>query len=159
VRNWSLGVVAVIAGLIAFRAHGSPIVAKSAPRARTAVIVHRSSAAERPPEPSLEIDEPRFVRHVELIAKLIGHPASELADHLGAAAKPGDDFIEWDVADVGIAAGTTYGLATIENGTVTGVTFRGRATDEILRRIKPQLSLQLTMAGGERPSFTITGGE
>jgi len=123
------------------------------------MIVHRARTIEQPVEPALAIDEPRFIEHVEAVGKLVGHPASELAERLGDVAKVGDDFIEWNVADLGIAAGNAYALATIEGGRVTGVLFRGRSTEETLHRLKPQLSLQLTMAGGERPSFSIVAGE
>lgn len=123
------------------------------------MIVHRARALEQPVEPSLAIDEARFVAHVEAIGKLVGHPASELAERLGDAAKVGDDFIEWNLADVGIEAGNTYALATVEAGHITGALFRGRSSEDTLRRLRAQLSLQLTMAGGERPSFSIVAGE
>jgi hypothetical protein len=167
----SLGVVAtIVAGVIAVaalrspsratptRAVGSPTqTTHRAARPTTAMIVHRARNLEV--EPALTIDEPRFVAHVEAIGKLVGHPASELVEQLGDVAKVGDDFIEWNVADLGIAAGNAYALATLEDGHVTGVVFRGRSSEDTLHRLKSQLSLQLTMAGGERPSFSITAGE
>ena len=169
----SLGIVAaIVAGVIAVAAWWSPSsatparatadrpqVIHRAARPATAMIVHRARSVEQPVEPALMIDERWFVEHVEAIGKLVGHPASELADRLGAVAKVGEDFIEWSVADLGIAAGNAYGLATIEGGRVTGVLFRGRSSEDTLHRLKAQLSLQVTMAGGERPSFSIVAGE
>jgi hypothetical protein len=169
----SLGIVAtIVAGVIAVAAWRStssatptratgdrPQVIHRAARPATAMIVHRARMIEQPVEPALAIDEPRFIEHVEAIGKLVGHPASELAERLGDVAKVGDDFIEWNVADLGIAAGNAYALATIEGGHVTGVLFRGRSSEDTLHRLKAQLSLQVTMAGGERPSFSIVAGE
>jgi len=162
----SLGVVAtIVAGVIAVAALRSPTAAKPtqsihrAARPATAMIVHRMRTIEAPAEPSLVIEEGRFVAHVEAIGKLVGHPTSELVEYLGNAAKVGDDFIEWNVADVGIEAGNAYALATVEGGRVTGVLFRGRSSEDTLKRLKSQLSLQLTMAGGDRPSFSIVVGE
>jgi hypothetical protein len=108
---------------------------------------------------TLDIDVPKLRRHVESIAKLIGHPAGALAAELGAAATIGDGAIEWDLASVGVDAASAYGYASVVDGVVTGFVVRGRASLDQLLRLHLHRPLQLTRAGGERPAYSITAGE
>jgi hypothetical protein len=120
--------------------------------------VVRSSIAS-PPNAGSSIDGRALQQHVTAIARLVGQPSRELADRLGRAAIISDGAIEWNLADVGVAAGATYGYANVERGVVTGVVFRGRADLEALLALHFPRGIQLTRAGGERPSFSITAGE
>jgi hypothetical protein len=106
-----------------------------------------------------EIDVPRLRRHVESIAKLIGHPARALAAKLGAAATIGDGTIEWNLDSVGVEAASAYGYANVADGIVTGFVIRGRASLDTLLRLHLHRPVQLTRAGGERPAYSITAGE
>ena len=108
---------------------------------------------------SLDIDVVGLRHHVQAIAKLIGHPSSELAAKLGAAATVGDGSIEWNLVDVGVDAASAYGYASVIDGTVTGFVIRGRASLAKLLQLHLHRPLQLTRAGGERPSYSITAGE
>jgi hypothetical protein len=108
---------------------------------------------------SPDIDVRGLRRHVQSIAKLIGHPARELAAKLGAAATIGDGTIEWNLVDAGVAAASAYGYASVVNGAVTGFVIRGRASLDKLLQLHLHRPLQLTRAGGERPSYTIAAGE
>jgi len=108
---------------------------------------------------SFDIDVRGLRRHVQAIAKLIGHPASELAAKLGATATVGDGSIEWNLVDVGVDAATAYGYASVVDGKVTGFVIRGRASLDKLLKLHLHRPLQLTQAGGERPSYSIAAGE
>jgi hypothetical protein len=108
---------------------------------------------------ALDIDVPALRRHVKSIAKLIGHPARELAGKLGSAATVGDGTIEWSIADAGVHAGSACGYASVVDGAVTGFVIRGRASLAKLLQLHLHRPLQLTRAGGERPSYSITAGE
>jgi hypothetical protein len=167
VRSWTLVVISTgLAGLAAFTP--TPTVAGThgpvplpVPRV-TAAAVHESvpvpPVASVPPV-SLDIDVPGLRRHVKSIARLIGHPARELAAKLGAAATIGDDSIEWSLSEIGVDAASAYGYASIVDGAVTGFVIRGRASLDKLRKLHLHRPLQLTLAGGERPSYSITDGE
>jgi hypothetical protein len=111
------------------------------------------------PLAALDIDVPGLRRHVQSIAKLIGHPARELAAKLGAAATIGDGTIEWNLSDLGVDAASAYGYASVADGEVTGFVIRGRASLDKLLQLHLHRPLQLTRAGGERPSYSITAGE
>ena len=131
---------------------------QQSPTKHAAVIAPREAPAAPAASalvPTLDIDVAAVVRHVETTTKLIGHPVRDLTAQLGAVATVTDDAIEWNVSDLGIAAGSTYAYASVVGGKVTGIVFRGRATLERLQEIKVRRPLQLTMAGGERPSFSI----
>jgi hypothetical protein len=105
------------------------------------------------------INLPKLQHHVIAISQLVGQPARVLAARLGSAATLGDGTIEWNVSELGVAAGATYGYANIEAGIVTGVVFRGRADLDGLLQLRFPRGIQLTRAGGDRPSFSITVGE
>ena len=80
----------------------------------------------RPATPDIDVPGPR--RHVHAIAKLIGHPASELTAQLCALATVGDNSIKCNLVDVGVDAGSAYGYASVVDGRVTGFVIRGRAS-------------------------------
>ncbi len=106
-----------------------------------------------------DLDVSALRRHVTAIAKLVGHPSQQLVTTLGKAASVGNGMVEWNLKDLGIAAGATYGYATIVRGKVTGVFFRGRASEDVLHHLRLPRGLQLTEAGGEHPAFSIVTGE
>jgi hypothetical protein len=134
------------------------------PAAQTAAVTSMAAVAPVPavapaPSASLDIDVRGLRRHVQSIAKLVGHPARELATKLGAAATSGDGTIEWNLADTGVDAANAYGVASVVDGKVTGFVIRGRASLDKLLKLHLHRPLQLTRAGGERPSYSITAGE
>jgi len=167
VRSWSFVVISTsLVGLTA--------ATTAAPLARTAspvrlsvphvtmVVAHEVAPATPvvpAPQASLDIDVRGLRRHVHAIAKLIGHPASELAAKLGATATVSDGSIEWNLVDVGVDAATAYGYASVVDGKVTGFVIRGRASLDKLLKLHLHRPLQLTQAGGERPSYSIAAGE
>ena len=167
VRSWTLVVISTsLVGLTA--------ATTAAPLSRTASPVrlsvpHVATAAAHEvapvtpvvpaPQVSLDIDVRGLRRHVHAIAKLIGHPASELAAKLGATATISDGSIEWNLADVGVDAASAYGYASVVDGRVTGFVIRGRASLPKLLQLHLRRPLQLTQAGGERPSYSIAAGE
>ena len=161
VRSWTLRIISTgLVGLAAFTptpalagTHGP--VPLPVPRV-TAAVVHEVAPV---PPVSLNIDVPGLRRHVQAIAKLVGHPARELAAKLGAAATIGDDRIEWNLSEVGVDAASAYGYASVVDGAVTGFVIRGRASLDKLQKLHLHRPLQLTRAGGERPSYSITDGE
>ena len=166
-RSSTLVVIATgLAGLVALtpasalaETHAS--ISPSVPRV-TAIAVHEVAPATRvTPDPpgSLHIDVRRLRHHVKAVAKLIGHPARELAAKLGTAATIGDGTIEWNLTDAGVDAANAYGYASVVNGAVTGFVIRGRASLDKLLLLHLHHPLQLTVAGGERPSYSITAGE
>ncbi len=134
--------------------------ARAAPAGRRVAIAAHDVAPAAPvlPDP-LGINVGKLRRHAEAIAKLVGHPARELAAMLGPAAAVGDGAIEWNLGDVGIAAASAYGYASVVEGAVTGFVIRGRAPIEQLGQLHLPRPLQLTRAGGERPSYSIALGE
>jgi hypothetical protein len=167
VRSWTL--VAISTSLL-----GLTAATTAAPLPRTASPVrlsvpHVATAAGHEvapvmpvvsaPPASIDIDVPALRRHVQGVAKLIGHPASELATKLGAAATVSDGSIEWNLVDVGVDAASAYGYASVVDGTVTGFVIRGRASLDKLLKLHLHRPLQLTEAGGERPSYSIAAGE
>jgi hypothetical protein len=145
----------------ATHAETSVHVAASVPRAAANAVDDVASVTPAAPVPpvSLDIDVPKLRRHVESIARLVGHPARELAAQLGAAAMIGDGTIEWNLANVGVDAASAYGYASVVDGAVTGFVIRGRASLDKLLQLHLHRPLQLTRAGGERPSYSITAGE
>jgi len=162
VRRFGLGFVVTLSSfvltiMLAFSTSATARkLPQQSPTKQAAVIApHEAPAAPVIAPATLDIDVAALVRHVETTTKLIGHPVRELTAQLGAVATVTDDAIEWNVSDLGIAAGSTYAYASIVDGKVTGIVFRGRATLERLQEIKVPRPLQLTMAGGERPSFSI----
>ena len=167
VRCWTL---AILAGSLL----GLPAGTNAAPLARPSApvrvpLVHVAATGAREVAPvapvapgtpgSLDIDVRALRRHVQAIAKLIGRPASALAAKLGAAATVGDGSIEWNLVDVGVDAAGAYGYASVVGGTVTGFVIRGRASLDRLLQLHLRRPLQLTEAGGERPSYSIAAGE
>jgi hypothetical protein len=116
-----------------------------------------TSLAAVPASPDIDVRGLR--RHVKSIAKLVGHPAHELAARLGAAAVVGDGTIEWNLAKLGVDAASAYGYASVVDGMVTGFVIRGRAALDQLVQLHLHGPLQLTVAGGERPSYSIAVGE
>jgi hypothetical protein len=170
VRCSSMHRVAVLSANLIGLLASSPATAFAEPRARGTAPARRVAIAaghevapvvpvEPAPADPLAIDVPKLRRHAETIAKLVGQPAGELAATLGAAATIGDDSIEWNLADAGVAAATAYGYASIVDGTVTGFVIRGRAPLDQLRQLHLHRPLQLTRAGGERPAYSIAVGE
>jgi len=167
VRSWALVVISMsLLGLTASTT--------AAPLARTVSPVRLSiphvatvaaheiapvTAVVPAPQVSLDIDVRALRRHVQAIAKLIGHPASELAAKLGATATVGDGSIEWNLVDVGVDAASAYGYASVVDGKVTGFVIRGRASLAKLVQLRLRRPLQLTEAGGDRPSYSIAAGE
>jgi hypothetical protein len=166
-RCWTLVVTSTsLVGLVAFTpaaalAEPSVPVPPPVPHVATTAVHEVAPAPPVVPDPpvSLDIDVPRLRRHVQSIAKLIGHPARELAAKLGAAATIGDGTIEWNLVDVGVDAASAYGYASVVDGAVTGFVIRGRASLDKLLQLHLHRPLQLTRAGGERPSYSITAGE
>jgi len=167
VRSWTLAVISTsLFGLTAFTtaaplSRTSSPVRLSVPHVATAAgheVAPVTPVVPAPPA-SLDIDVPGLRRHVQAIAKLIGHPASELAAKLGAAAIVGDGSIEWNLVDAGVGAASAYGYASVVDGTVTGFVIRGRASLAKLLQLHLHRPLQLTEAGGERPSYSIAAGE
>jgi hypothetical protein len=167
VHSWTL--VAFSTSLVGLAAI-TPSAARAEPHGMASALAHRvASAAVHEvslvmplgPAPTglLDIDVPGLRRHVEAIAKQIGHPARALATKLGTAAKIGDGMIEWNLADVGVGAASAYGYASVVDGAVTGFVIRGRASLDKLQQLHLHRPLQLTLAGGERPSYSITAGE
>jgi hypothetical protein len=158
VRRFGLGFVVTLSSFVlTIAVFSTSATARKLPQqpAKQAAVIAPEAPATPAIAPALDLDVTALVRHVETTTKLIGHPARDLVAHLGTAASVTDDAIEWNVADLGIAAGSTYAYASIVAGKITGVVFRGRATLERLQEIKVRRPLQLTMAGGERPSFSI----
>ena len=160
VRRFGLGFVVTLASFVlTIAVFSTSATARKLPQQaaikQTAIVSHEAPAAPASVPAALDIDVPALVRHVESTTRLIGHPVRDLTAQLGTAASVTDDAIEWNVSDLGIAAGATYAYASIVAGKVTGVVFRGRATLERLNEIKVRRPLQLTMAGGERPSVSI----
>lgn len=135
----------------------SPVVSVS-PVARVSPVASVSPAASVSPV-APDIDVPGLRRHVKSLAKLIGHPARELVAKLGTAATVDDGAVEWNLVDAGVHAASAYGYASIVKGAVTGFVIRGRAPLDKLLQLHLHRPLQLTLAGGERPSYSITAGE
>jgi hypothetical protein len=165
VRTWTLVVISTsLVGLATFtpsatRAGNPRPAAAAGHRVATAAVDDGAPVTQVAAPGSPEIDVPRLRRHVESIAKLIGHPARELAAKLGAAATIGDDTIEWNLESVGVDAASAYGYANVADGVVTGFVIRGRTSLATLLRLHLHRPLQLTRAGGERPAYSITAGE
>lgn len=167
VRSWTLRIIST--GLVALAAFTpTPTLAGThvpvplpVPRV-TAAVLHENAPVPPlsavPPVPP-DIDVPALRRHVQAIAKLVGHPARALAAKLGAAATIGDDRIEWNLSEAGVDAASAYGYASVVDGAVTGFVIRGRASLDKLQKLHLHRPLQLTRAGGERPSYSITDGE
>ena len=65
----------------------------------------------------------------------------------------------WTLVVIAPGAAHAYGYASVVDGAVTGLVIRGRAPLDKLRQLHLHRPLQLTQAGGERPSFSITAGE
>jgi hypothetical protein len=137
--------------------------ARAAPTARRVAIAAGREVAAAPlesvPADLLAINVGKLRRHAESLAKLIGHPAPDLAAMLGPAATVSADAIEWNLGDVGVHAANAYGYASIVDGAVTGFVIRGRAPLDQLQQLHLHRPLQLTRAGGERPSYSIAAGE
>jgi hypothetical protein len=164
VRSWTLVIISTgLVGLAAFTP--TPTLAGThvpvpLPVSRvTAAAAHENAPVASVPPVSLDIDVPGLRRHVKSIAKLIGHPARELAAKLGAEATIGDDRIEWNLSEIGVDAASAYGYASVVDGAITGFVIRGRASLDKLQKLHLHRPLQLTLAGGERPSYSITAGE
>lgn len=180
-RNSTFGVLtAVVIGSLVFplgaRARGTrdapvPAASASAPaptsaRVRATAQAHPiaetpalPSSEPAPSEPALELDMAAIARHAKQAARLVGHPASELAQLIRSAASHDGEVVEWNLADLGIAAGATYGYASIVAGKITGIVIRGRTTLERAHQLRISRPLRLTMSGGDRPSFSIDAGE
>ena len=146
--------IGVVVALHTVAGHAKPAPAVRT-HARTAAIVQRAPMVTH--EADLDVEALR--RHVTAVAKLVGHPAQQLVDALGKAASVGDGMVEWNLSDLGIAAGGTYGYASVVRGKITGVFFRGRADVDVLAHLKLPHGLQLTEAGGDDPAFSIVAGE
>jgi len=148
--------IGVVVALHAVTGHAKPAPAGRT-HARTAAIVQRAPTTLAAHDADLDVTALR--RHVTAVAKLVGHPAQQLVDALGKAAVVGDGMVEWNLSDLGIAAGATYGYASIVRGKITGVFFRGRAEVGVLAHLKLPHGLQLTEAGGDNPAFSIVAGD
>jgi len=169
VRSWTLVVISTSLFGLTASTTAAPLARTaspghlSAPHAATAAHEIAPVTPVTPLAPatqaSLDIDVRGLRRHVQAIAKLIGHPASELAAKLGATATVSDGSIEWNLVDVGVDAATAYGYASVVDGRVTGFVIRGRASLLKLLQLHLRRPLQLTEAGGERPSYSIAAGE
>ncbi|HEV7554624.1 MAG TPA: hypothetical protein VGO00_04160, partial [Kofleriaceae bacterium] len=140
VRRFGFGFVVTLASFVLTIGVFSPsATARKLPQqasVKQVAIVSHEAPATPAIVPALDIDVPALVHHVESTTRLIGHPVRDLTSQLGAAASVTDDAIEWNVSDLGIAAGSTYAYASVVAGKVTGVVFRGRATLERLQEIK-----------------------
>jgi hypothetical protein len=165
VRDRALGLVVTVSSAVLAIAAFSPAASVARGAKETPVRVAAAPVIPTPPPPvtpapvaapSLDIDVASLMRHVDDTTRLVGHPARELVAMLGTAATATPDVIEWNLDDVG---GSTYGYASIVDGAITGVVIRGRATLERLEQLHVRRPLRLTMAGGERPSFSIDAGE
>ncbi len=167
VRSWTVAILSTSLFGLTASTTAAPLSRTSAPVRLS--VPHVATAAGHEVAPvtlvapaspgSLDIDVVGLRHHVQAIAKLIGHPASELAAKLGAAAAIGDGWIEWNLVDIGVDAASAYGYASVVDGAVTGFVIRGRASLDKLLQLHLHRPLQLTRAGGERPSYSITVGE
>lgn len=110
-------------------------------------------------EPALELDMTAIAQHAKVASRLVGHPVGELVQLIGPTASIAGDAVEWNLSELGISAGSTYGYANVAGGKITGIVIRGRTTLERAHQIRIRQPMRLTMSGGDRPSFSIDAGE